>query len=75
LLQMLSLTPSGTNITVTWQSEPNITYFLQRATNFSLAPAFQTIAANLPGQAGNTSYTDSNAPAPGPYYYRVGVQH
>ncbi len=60
---------------ITWQSEPNINYFLQRATNLSVAPAFQPLATNLPGQTGTTSYTDTNAPAPGPYYYRVGIQH
>lgn len=74
LLQMQSPAPSGTNIVVTWQSVTNITYYLQRATDLTLAPAFQTIATNLPGQSGSTSYTDTNAPAPGSYYYRVGVQ-
>ncbi len=74
VLKMLSPAPGGTNIVITWQSQPNINYFLQRATNLSLAPAFQPLATNIPGQSGTTSYTDTNAPAPGPYYYRVGVQ-
>jgi hypothetical protein len=74
VLQMLAPTPSGTNLVVTWQSVTNITYYLQRATNLSLQPAFQPLATNLPGQAGTTSFTDTNAPAPGPYFYRVGVQ-
>jgi len=74
VLQMLAPTPSGTNLIVTWQSVPNITYSLQRATDLTADPAFQTIATNIPGNAGTTSYTDTNAPPPGPYYYRVGVQ-
>jgi hypothetical protein len=46
--------------------------FRQRSS--SLAPgSFQTIVTNLAGQAGTTSYTDTSAPAPGPWYYRVGV--
>jgi hypothetical protein len=74
VLQLLSPAPSGTNIVVTWQSVNTRNYFLQRGTDLNLAPVFQTVATNIPGQSGNTSYTDSNAPAPGPYYYRVGVQ-
>jgi hypothetical protein len=74
VLKMAGATNSGTNIVVTWQSVTNITYFLQRATNLSEQPAFQPLASNVVGQAGMTSYTDTNAPAPGPYFYRVGVQ-
>jgi hypothetical protein len=75
VLKMLHTSPSGTNLVVTWQSVTNITYYLQRATNLATVPAFQPLATNLPGQSGTTSYTDTNAPAPGPYFYRVGVQH
>jgi hypothetical protein len=72
VLQVLSPMPSGTNLVVTWQSVTNINYFLQRSS--SLAPgSFQPLATNLPGWAGVTTYIDSNAPAPGPWYYRVGV--
>jgi hypothetical protein len=72
VLQVLSPMPSGTNLVVTWQSVTNINYFLQRSS--SLAPgSFQPLATNLPGWAGVTTYIDTNAPAPGPWYYRVGV--
>ena len=72
ILQMMPPASSGTNLVVTWQSVPNINYFLQRSS--SLAPgSFQPLATNIPGQTGTTSYTDTNAPAPGPWYYRVGV--
>ena len=75
---LLMLSPTSTTnspgLVVTWQSAPNINYYLQRATNLSSQPAFQPLATNLPGQTGTTSYTDTNAPAPGPYFYRVGVQ-
>ncbi len=72
VLQMLSPAPSGTNLVVTWQSVTNINYFLQRSS--SLAPgSFQPLATNIPGQTGTTSYSDTNPPAPGPWFYRVGV--
>jgi hypothetical protein len=64
----------GTNLIVSWQSEPNVTYFIQRATNLFAQPAFQSLAPNFIGQVGTTYFVDTNAPAPGPYFYRVGVQ-
>ena len=36
------------------------------------APAFEPLATNLIGEAGVTTFTDTNAPT-GPAYYRVGV--
>ena len=72
VLQVLGPVTSGTNIVVTWHSVTGINYFLQRGS--SLAPgSFQPLATNIPGQAGTTSYTDTNTPAPGPWFYRVGV--
>ena len=65
---------SGTNLIVTWQSVTNASYYLQRATNLTAQPAFLPLATNLVGHSGTTSYTDTNAAGPGPFFYRVGVQ-
>ena len=73
-LRMLNPTNAALGITVTWQSVTNRTYFLERATNLAAVPPFSLLASNLVGPAGTTSYTDTNAPGPGPFFYRVGVQ-
>jgi hypothetical protein len=72
-LRMLAATPAGTNLTVTWQSIAGLSYFVQRGTNLTGSPLFWPLATNLPGQAGTTSYTDTNAAGLYPSFYRVGV--
>jgi hypothetical protein len=57
--------------TITWQSVTNITYYVQRTPDFTTP--FSSIQSNIIGQAGTTSYTDTNA-ASGSFFYRVGVQ-
>lgn len=62
--------PAG--FVVTWASDSSRTYFLQRGTGLGQSP-FSTIQSNIAGQAGTTSYVDTNAVGPGPFFYRVGV--
>jgi hypothetical protein len=72
-LRMLAPSPTGTNVTVTWQSVAGVNYFLQRSTNLSVSLPFALVATNVLGQAGTTSFTDTNATGTGPFFYRVGV--
>jgi hypothetical protein len=50
-----------------------VTYYVQRSSNFKALPQFLTIQSNILGQAGTTSYTDTNAVGSGPFFYRVGA--
>ena len=70
-LRLLSAAPSGTSVTVTWQSVAGVSYSLKRSAN--LASPFTLVATNIIGQAGTTSYADTNATGAGPFFYRVGV--
>ena len=72
-LRLLAVSPTGTNNNVTWQSVAGVSYFLERSTNLSASPCFTSVATNLPGQPGTTSYPDTTATNAGPYFYRVGV--
>ncbi len=74
VLRMVSATNSASGLDVTWQSVATRNYWLERATNLGDAPPFQSIATNIAGASGTTTYTDTNATNGWPYFYRVGVQ-
>jgi hypothetical protein len=73
-LRLLSAVRTGTNVRVTWQSVPGLSYFLEASTNLAASPAFTLLAPNLVGQPGmTTSFTHTNAASSGLLFYRVGV--
>jgi hypothetical protein len=72
-LKITSTTVNARGFVVTWQSQNTRMYYLQRSVDPS-QPTFSTIQGNIVAQAGTTSYTDTNAVGPGPFFYRVGVQ-
>ena len=71
----MSATGEPAEVAVTWSSVANRTYALERATNLGAAPAFSVLQSNLPGLAGTTSWTDTNAPGSAPRFYRVRVEN
>lgn len=73
VLKMVSVSRSANTNTVTWQSVNTRSYYLQRATNLGLATPFSTIATNIPGQAGTTTFKDTTPAGTGPFFYRVYV--
>jgi pectin methylesterase-like acyl-CoA thioesterase len=72
VLRMVTAVPTASNATVTWQSVAGVNYFLERSAD--LAASFTLLATNILGQAGTTSYADTNAAGKGPFFYRVGVR-
>jgi hypothetical protein len=72
-LRLLAPVATVTNVAVTWQSVPGISYFLERSSSLAGQPPFSVVQAQLVGQPGTTTFTDTNAVGPGPFFYRVGV--
>ena len=72
VLKIISLSKSVSGVTVTWLSETNKTYFVQRKLN--LTSTFVTIRQNIVGQAGTTTNKDTTADGAPQWFYRVGVQ-
>jgi hypothetical protein len=71
---MASPAKNSSGAVITWQSVTNKTYYIQRSSNLGAQPPFSALQSNIVGQAGSTSYTDTGATGPGPFFYRVGVQ-
>jgi parallel beta-helix repeat protein len=71
-LRLLAPTVTPTHVTVTWQSVPGVSYFLERRPG--LAAPFALVAADLLGSTNTLSYDDTNAAEAGPLLYRVGVK-
>jgi hypothetical protein len=73
-LLLSSPSNDASGIVVQWQSVNSRSYFLERTTEIVPPPAFSNVASNIIGQAGTTTYTDTNAIGDGLFFYRVGVQ-
>lgn len=72
-LRLLTASPAGTNVTVSWHSVAGVNYFLERSTGLWASPAFTLLAPNVSGKPGTTVFTDTNAASLTPLFYRVGV--
>lgn len=73
VLRLLSATPAGNDVLVTWTSVAGMSYMLERSTDLGDSPRFTPLAANLPGSAGTNTFTDTDAAALPSVFYRVGV--
>ena len=66
--------PPGSGFVIEWQSVAGKYYSLSRATNLAATPGFSLVQSNIAGLAGTTRYTDTNPPAGGRAFYRIGAQ-
>jgi len=71
VLQLLPPQPDTNGTLVLWQSVLGQNYSVERATNAS--GPFLLLEGNIPGQAGTTSFTETNAPDGDAILYRVAV--
>ena len=65
---------NGVGLVVRWQSVTSRHYNVQRATHLVQPAPFVDVHTNVPGEAPDTTVTDTNAVGPGPYQYRVTVE-
>ncbi len=70
-LRLLSASPTGTSVTVAWESVAAVKYLLERSAN--LTTSFRLLATGILGQAATITYIHTNAAGAGPFFYRVGV--
>lgn len=73
VLKLLAATLMNNAADITWQSVTDRTYFIQSSTDLVGEP-FSTLASNIVGHAGTTSFTDTNVVTTGTSFYRIGIQ-
>ena len=73
VLRLLSPASGALGVIVSWQSVSGLNYFLERGTNLGAQSPFLHLASDIAGQPGTTTFTDTNAAGPSPFFYRVGV--
>jgi hypothetical protein len=64
----------GSDLVVTWESVLGRRYIVEGSTNLALPASFGSVAANILGQPGTTTYTHTNAAGSTLRFYRVGVE-
>jgi hypothetical protein len=59
---------------LSWSSDANHAYFVQRTTNLTTPPYFSTLVSNMPGLPATTTYTNTSAfSSKAVAFYRVGT--
>jgi predicted outer membrane repeat protein len=74
VLKMLAPSISNSGVAVPWQSVSGVVYYLHRSTDLTQQPTCVSVKSNIVGQAGTTTFVDTNTGGVGPLFYRVGIQ-
>ena len=74
VLRLRSVSLTGSDLVLTWESVIERSYYLEASTNLCSTACFERVGNNIPGLAGTTSYTHARAAGTVPYFYRVGVE-
>jgi hypothetical protein len=65
------VSPPG--LLLSWNSDAQSTYIIQRCSSLGTPPCFSTVCTNLADQAGTTTFRDALPPRGGAAFYRVGT--
>jgi hypothetical protein len=74
VLRLFSPAPQAAHVTLRWQSVAGRSYFLDCCTNLTWPSRFVSVATNVPGQAGTTTFTHTNGATARVRVYRVGIR-
>jgi hypothetical protein len=73
VLRLLSDTPNGADVIVSWPSAAGVFYVLERSTDLTAHPSFTPVVTNFSFDAGTMSFTDTDAASAPWLFYRIRI--
>lgn len=73
-LRLVAVARAPQGVILRWTSLAGLRYFVERRVNGLEEAGFERIAAGVAGQAGLTTFVDTNLPLAAAAFYRVGVE-
>lgn len=74
VLRIVSQKKTGSSLALTWQSVAGKRYCVERTSDVALPTSFRSLATNILSRTNTLGYIDTNVPATGAFFYRVGVR-
>ncbi len=72
-LRLLPLIVTPPGLRLSWSSDTNHAYSIERTTSLNSPAVFTLLRTDVLGQAGTTTYLDTDAPAGPAVFYRIGT--